>query len=179
MSSSDRPPSTNSTRGSKLDTVESSSSDELQELQTREIRLPQKLLSKAPENHPDSPSDTEGHVQPLRTSSKRRRTFVTSESSDEQEKISVERRLLSPPAEENSNMDGYSPSKKGRRIVHRHEAEKPQLASDEENLADEVDEERMSAWLRTSIRLDILQGCWTPGSALATSNLSFKRTWRG
>ena len=123
---------------SKIKAIESSSSDELQ---AREIRLPKKVLSNT---HLDALSDAESYVQPLRTSSKRRHTVVTSDSSDDQEKVSVEKKPSSPPADESSCLDGYSPSRKGRRLVHRREKEKHQFVSDEsENLADEVDEERM------------------------------------
>jgi len=118
-----------------MNTIESSSSDELQ---VREIRLlSKKEVSNTPAIHLDTTSDTGSHVQPLRISLKRRRTFVTSDSSDEQKKISVGKRPSPSPAEEGS-------SKRGKRLVRRCETEKYQLASDEaENLADEVDEERM------------------------------------
>jgi hypothetical protein len=181
---------------SKIDTIESSSSDDLQ---VREIRLlPKKVLSKNPATHLDAPSDAESHTQPLRTSSKRRRmfvsidssdeqekisvgkrlssppvdeslyvdeyspsrrgkshvqplrtskrrrTFVSSDSSDEQEEISVEERPSSPPADESLSMDEYSPARRGRRLIHRRKIDKHQLVSDEaEDLAGEVEEERM------------------------------------
>jgi hypothetical protein len=118
---------------SKIVPIESSSSDELE---AREIRLPKKALSNTPASNLDALSDAESHVQPLRTSSKRRRTFIASDSSDDQGKMSVDRPSSLP-------VDGDSPSRKGR-LVHRREIKKHQLASDDsENLADEVDEERM------------------------------------
>ena len=119
----------------KIVPIESSSSDELE---AREIRLPKKALSNTPASNLDALSDPESHVQPLRTSSKRRRTFITSDSSDDQED-----RPSSLPVDENSYVDGDSLSRKGR-LVHRRKIKKHQLASDDsENLADEVDEERM------------------------------------
>lgn len=127
--------------GSKINAIESSSSDELQ---AREIRLSKRVRSDTPPTHLDTLSDNENHEQPLRTSSKRRRTFVTSVSSDDQEKVSLEKKPPSLPADESLCLDGCSPSRKGRRLVHRREKEKDQLTSDEsENLADEVDKERM------------------------------------
>ena len=121
------------TSRSKIVPMESSSSDELE---AREIRLPKKALSNTPASNLDALSDAESHVHPLRTSSKRRRTFIASDSSDDQGKISVDKPSSLP-------VDGDSPSRKGR-LVHRREIKKHQLASDDsENLADEVDEERM------------------------------------
>ena len=124
---------------SKVIPIESSSSDELE---AREIRLPKRALSNTPASNLDALSDAENHVQPLRTSSKRRRTFVASDSSDDQEKVTVDR-SLSLPVDESSYMDGDSPSRKGK-LVHRREIKKHLLVSDDsEDLADEVDEERM------------------------------------
>ena len=120
------------TSRSKVVPIESSSD----ELGAREIRLPKKAFSNIPASNVDALSDAESHVQPLRTSSKRPRTFIASDSSDDQGTISVGRpsSLL---------VDGDSPSRKGR-LVHRREIKKLQLASDDsENLADEVDENRM------------------------------------
>lgn len=115
-----------------MNVIESSSSDE---------RLPTKTPSSTPAADLGAQSDVE---QPLRTSSKRRRVLVASESSEEQEKISVGKKPLSPPADESLYMNEHSPSRKGRRLAHRREIEKHHLDSDEaENLADEVDEERM------------------------------------
>ena len=123
---------------SKVIPIESSSSDELE---ARAIRLPKKALSNPPASNLDPLSDAESHVQPLRTSSKRRRTFIASDSSDDQGKVTVDR-SSSLPVDESSYVGG-SPSRK-RRLVHRREIKKDQLASDDsENLADEVDEERM------------------------------------
>jgi hypothetical protein len=123
------------TSRSKVVPIESSSSDELG---AREIRLPKKAFSNRdiPASNLNDLSDAESHVQPLRTSSKRLHTFIASDSSDDQGKISVGRPLSLP-------MDGDSPSRKGR-LVHRREIKKHKLASDDsENLADEVDEKRM------------------------------------
>lgn len=117
---------------SKIVLIESSSSDELE---AREIRLPKKALSNTSASNLDTLSDAESHPQPLRTSSKRRRTFIESNSSDDQRKVIVDASSSLLVGE------GDSPSKKAR-LVHRHE--RHQLASDDsENLADEVDEERM------------------------------------
>ena len=115
---------------SKVVPIESSSSDELE---AREIRLPKKALSNTLASNLDALSDAESHVQPLRTSSKRRRIFIASDSSDEQGKISVDTSLP---------VDGDSPSRKGR-LVHRREIKKQLASDDSENLVDEVDEERM------------------------------------
>ena len=100
---------------SKIVPIESSSSDELE---AREIRLPKKALS----NTPDALSDAESHVQPLRTSSKRRRTFIASDSSDDQGKATVDK-SSSLPVDKSPYIDGDSPSKKGK-LVHRHEIKK-------------------------------------------------------
>ena len=122
------------TSRSKIVPIESSSSDELE---ARKIRLPKKALSNTPASNLDALSDAESHIQPLRTSSKRRRTFIASDSSDDQGKVSVLDRPSSLP------VDGDSLLRKGR-LVHRREVKKYQLASDDsENLADEVDEESM------------------------------------
>jgi hypothetical protein len=124
---------------SKRVAIESSSSDELE---ARDIRLPKKAPPNTPASNLDALSDAENHVQPLRTSSKRRRTFIASDSSDDQGKVTVDR-ASSLLVDENSYVDGNSPSRKGK-LVHRREIKKHLLASDEsENLADEVDEERM------------------------------------
>ena len=124
---------------SKIVLIESSSSDELE---AREIRLPKEAPSNTPASNLDALSDAESHVQPLRTSSKRRRTFISSDSSDDQGKVSVGRSSFLP-VDESSYEDGDSPSRKGK-LVHRREIKKHLLASDEsENLVDEVDEERM------------------------------------
>jgi hypothetical protein len=123
------------TSRSKVVPIESSSSDELR---ASEIRLPKKVFSNIPASNLDALSDAESHVQPLRTSSKRLHTFIASDSSDDQGKISVGRPSSLP-------VDGDSPSRKGR-LVHRREIKKRQLVSDSddsENLADEVDEKRM------------------------------------
>ena len=117
---------------SKIVPIESSSSDDIE---AREIRLPKKALSNTPTSNLDVLSDAESHVQPLRTSSKRRRTFIASDSSDDQGKISVDKPLSLP-------VDGDSPSRKGK-LVHRREIKKQLASDDSENLADEVDEERM------------------------------------
>ena len=115
--------------------LESSSSDELE---ARQLRLPKTALSNTPASNLDALSDAESHLQPLRTSSKRQRTFIASDSSDDQGDGPSSR-----PVDENSYLDGDSPSIKGR-LVHRREIKKHQLASDDsENLADEVDEESM------------------------------------
>ena len=144
MSSSPEAPRATISR-TKNDAIESSSSDELQ---IREIRLlPKQAPSKTPAIHLDDPSDAESDIQPLRTSSKRRRTFVASDSSDEQKRISVGKRSSSPRADEGLDMVDYATSKRRRRFVRHREIEKhsDELASDEvENLADEVDEKRMS-----------------------------------
>lgn len=120
---------------SKVIPIESSSSDELK---AREIRLPKIPLSITPASNLDTLSDAESHLQPLRTSSKRQRTFIASDSSDDQGDGPS-----SLPVEESSYVHGTSPSRKGR-LVRRREIKKHQLVSDDsENLADEVDEERM------------------------------------
>jgi hypothetical protein len=125
---------------SKIVPIESSSSDEVE---AREIRLSKRALSNTPAINLDPLSDAESHVQPLRTSSKRRRTFIASDSSDDQGKVTVGR-SSSLLVDESSYVDGDSASKKGK-LVHRPEIKRNHLlASDEsENLADEVDEERM------------------------------------
>lgn len=124
---------------SKIVPIESSSSDELE---AREIRLPKRALSNTPASNLDALNDAESYVQPLRTSSKRRRTFIPSDSSDDQGKVTVDRSSFLS-VDESPYVDGDSPSRKGR-LVLRREIKKHLLASDEsENLADEVDEERM------------------------------------
>lgn len=124
---------------SKIVPIEPSSSDELE---AREIRLPKRVLSNTPASNLDALSDAESHVQPLRTSSKRRRTFIASDSSDDQRKVTVDR-SSSLPVDKSSCLDGDSPSRKGK-LGNRREIKKHLLASDDsENLADEVDEERM------------------------------------
>lgn len=135
--SSPQTPGRRSSR-SKIVPIESSSD----ELEAREIRLPKRALSNSPASNLDAISDAESHVQPLRTSSKRRRTFIASDSSDDQGKVTADR-SSSLPVDESSYVDGDSPSRKGK-LVHRREIKKHLLASDDsEDLADEVDEERM------------------------------------